>query len=858
MSPQLDISTLPGLTEHEAAERLSKEGYNEMPSARPRSVFAIVLSVVREPIFVLLVGAGSVYLVLGDLEEALMLLGFVLVVIGITVYQERKTENALQALRSLASPRARVIRSFREMRIPGREVVYGDVVLLAEGDRVPADAVILDSTNLYCDESLLTGESVPVRKTNWDGLMAMATPGGDNLPFVYSGSLVVRGQGVVEVRATGPNTEIGKLGVALESVHPEETPLQREIGVLVRGFAAFGLLLSATIVVVYGLTRGHWLQGLLAGITLAMAVLPEEFPVVLTVFLALGAWRISLKHVLTRRMPAIEALGAATVLCVDKTGTLTLNQMSVDQLTVLGACYDVGVLPEQPPSEIFHPLIEFGILASERDPFDPTERAIKDFGSRYLARTEHLHADWMLVREYPLSDKLLAMSHVWRSPDGRNYVIAAKGSPEAVADLCHLSDECRKQVARDVNAMAAEGLRVLGVARACFEETTPLPTEQHDFSFEFLGLVGLMDPVRPAVPNAVSECYDAGIRVIMITGDYPLTARSVAHRIGLRCSDEIITGYELDEMSDSGLRERIRSTNVFARVVPVQKLRLVGVLKANGEVVAMTGDGVNDAPALKAADIGIAMGGRGTDVARESAVLVVLDDDFSSIVAAIRLGRRVFDNLKKAMSYILAIHVPIAGMSLVPVLMGWPLALMPVQIVFLQLIIDPVCSIAFEAEPEEADVMKRPPRDPHAPLFSRSTIGLSLLQGLTVLIIVLTVYAAALDRGLGGDGARAMAFSCLVIANLSLILTNRSWTRSIPATFRTPNPALWWVIGIALTMLGIVLYVPFFRELFRFSVLPVADLAISFAAGASGVLWFEALKVIGARRRRRHLPGLQS
>jgi P-type Ca2+ transporter type 2C len=850
-----DVTALAGLSEAEAAARLSAEGYNELPTSRRRGFLAIAIEVAREPMFLLLVACGGIYLGLGDVHEALMLLGFVCVVMGITFFQERKTERTLEALRDLTSPRALVIRDGRQLRIAGREVVRGDILVLAEGDRVPADGVLLGSSSLAADESLLTGESAPVRKVPGAGDLQMGRPGGDDLPFVFAGTLIVQGQGIARALATGLGSEIGRIGKSLRTLEPEETPLKREISLLVRRLAIAGLSLCALVVIVYGITRGNWLNGLLAGITLAMSILPEEFPVILTIFLALGAWRIAKNRVLTRRVPAIEALGAATVLCVDKTGTLTANRMAVSRIFAGGTFCDCGDGQGELPPDTFHELLEFSILASQRDPFDPMEQAIKEFGGRCLASTEHLHHDWRLVREYPLSPGLLAVSHVWQSPAGEEYVIAAKGGPEVVADLCHLTAVQLAEISGAARTMADLGLRVLGVARAGFRES-PLPAGQHDFDFEFLGLVGLADPVRPSVPAAVRECYGAGIRVVMITGDYPGTARSIARQIGLTPMDEVITGPELEGLDDAGLQKRIAGVNIFARMVPEQKLRLVGAFKANGELVAMTGDGVNDAPALKAAHIGIAMGGRGSDVAREAADLVLLDDDFSSIVQAVKLGRRIFDNIKKAMAYTIAIHVPIAGMSLLPVLFHWPLVLLPVHIVFLELIIDPACSIIFEAEREEADIMLRPPRDPREPLFAGKTLVISLAQGVSVLVIVLGAFAIAMQLGRGESEARALTFTTLIIANLGLIFANRSWTRLIFSTLRAPNPALWWVCGGALGFLVFTLQSPFLRSLFHIAELRPVDLVVCLAAGVSSVLWFEGFKIIGRRRKPsgRHAP----
>ena len=740
-----------GLTPEEAGRRLRLEGPNELPASKPRNLLAVAYGVLREPMFLLLVAGGAIYMLLGDLQEALLLLGFVFVIIGITVHQERKTENALKALQNLSSPRARVIRGGEQQRIPGREVARGDMVIVSEGDRIPADGVVYSSMSLMVDESLLTGESVPVRKRDGDGVASDLRPGGDDEPFVYSGTLVVQGTAFVEVGSTGMNTEIGKIGRSLQTIEPEKTSLQKQTARLVRNLALGGAGLSAALVLAYGFTRGDWLHGFLAGVALAMALLPEEFPVVLTIFLALGAWRIAGKRVLARRMLAVETLGSATVLCADKTGTLTLNQMSVGELRAGGA--RLPLEEESPPAlpEGFHALVEFSILASQRDPFDPMEKAFHGLGRRFLAHTEHLHGDWELERQYPLSSALLSMSHVWRSPAGRDYVIAAKGAPEAIVDLCHLDDAERRRVAQEVGEMATCGLRVLGVAAAYFTDTESLPGGQHDFEFQFVGLVGLTDPLRPSVPDAIRECYAAGIRVVMITGDYPATARNTALQIGLRRPDDLVTGDELRAMSDAELRRRIGGVDVFARILPEQKLALVQALQTDGQVVAMTGDGVNDAPALKVSDIGVAMGGRGTDVAREAADLVLLDDDFSSIVAAIRLGRRIFDNLRKAMSYIFSIHVPIAGLSLIPAVMGWPPILSPLHIVLMELLIDPACSTVFEAEPEEAGTMKRPPRLPQESVFDRRTVGLSLVQGVSVLLCSLTLFVVARNLGLSAD-----------------------------------------------------------------------------------------------------------
>jgi len=852
MADDIKDMGMEGMSSSEAAQRLAADGPNELPTVMKRNLAQQAFDVLREPMLLLLLGAGTINFLLAEPVDGIILMSFVLVVIGIEIYQEHKTENALAALRDLSSPRALVLRDGCRIRISGRNVVRGDICLLAEGDRVPADAILLKCMNISVDESALTGESVPVRKSacapekTGEG---MGRPGGDGTPWLFSGTLVVKGQGVALIKETGLETELGRIGRALSTIETERTPLQREIDRLVRIIAVLGLGAAVLVVLIYGLTRGNWLQGLLAGIATAMAMLPEEFPVVLTVFLALGAWRLSRKQVLTRRSPVIEALGSATVICVDKTGTLTMNRMTVRELIVGDETYVVGddTLPER-----FHEIAEFAVLASPIDPFDPMDSAFRALGDRYLADTEHLHSGWNLLREYPLSEKLLALSHVWRSPDGDRYVISAKGAPEAIADLCHLDDGWLASLTAQVETATDNGQRVLGVARAHFSLAEGLPPEQHDFDFHYLGLVGLHDPVRPGVADAVAECRRAGIRIVMVTGDYPGTARAIAREIGLDHAEECMSGPELETMPVQELADRIGSVGVFARMVPEQKLRIIRALQANGEVVGMTGDGVNDAPALRAADIGIAMGARGTDVAREAAALVITDDDFNSIVNGVRQGRGIFDNLRKAMSYIIAVHVPIAGMALIPVFVAdWPLILLPVQIAFLELIIDPACSIIFEAEPIDPETMNRPPRRLAEPMFCRRVLIIAALQGISALLAVFSVYLWSITSHRPDDVVRALTFATLVVSNLALILVNRSWQLSLLRTVvERRNRTVGWIIGFASLSLVLLLTIPALREIFRFGPIHSGDALVVLAAGFISVLWFEIYKLIVNRRNR--------
>ncbi len=845
----MESNELHGLTSKEVAEKQARDGYNELQGSKSRSLFAILFGVVKEPMFILLVACGTLYMILGDIQEGIMLLGFVFVVMGIEFYQERKSEKALDALKDLASPRALVIRDGEEVRLAGRDVVCGDIIVLQEGDRVPADATVLKCVSLLVDESLLTGESVPVRKHEYQNEPADTQPGGDDLPFVYSGSMVVQGNGLARVTSIGMNTQIGKIGRALEQVKETPTRLKKEIGKLVKVFTFTGLVLCASVIVVYFFTRGDLLQGFLAGITLAMAMLPEEFPVVLSIFMAIGAWRISRKNVLTRKPSAIETLGSATVLCTDKTGTLTQNKMVVTQLYNRLSFWKAGRGADFP--EEYHDIIEYGILSSQTNPFDPMEKAINQLGTEYLSHTEHLHSNWEMVKEYPLSRQLLAMSRVFEDREDNRRVIAAKGAPEAIFDLCHLSDREIEGYAAATQQMAAAGLRVLGVAKSHLTGNA-LPMIQHDFDFEFVGLIGLSDPIRPQVSLAVSECHKAGIRVIMITGDYPVTAQNIAREIGLTYADACITGAELAAMSEDELCERIRTTDVFARVIPEQKLKIVNALQRNGEVVAMTGDGVNDAPALKAANIGIAMGEKGTDVAREASDLVLMDDNFGYIVGAVKMGRRIFDNLQKALGYIFAIHVPIAGLSLIPVLFAdFPLILWPIHVVFMELIIDPACSVIFEAEEAEKGVMSRPPRRADQPFFGPGKLFVGCFQGFWVLAFTLAVYFVTLKLGYPTTEVRAMTFVTLITANIFTILTNRSWSESIVTILRTSNPTVKWVAGGAVLFILLALTVPFLQGLFQFSPISIWEVLAAVAVGIATISWFELYKFIGRKRATR-------
>jgi Ca2+-transporting ATPase len=832
-----------GLTSEEAARRLAAEGPNLLPQPKRRTALRIVCEVVREPMLALLLAGGLAYMLLGDLGEALILLVFATFSVVVTAVQETRTERVLEALRDLSAPRALVIRDGAQQRIAGNEVVRGDVLVLEAGDRVSADALLFEAHDLQVDESLLTGESVPVGKRAAEADEAASLrPGGEGQPLIYSGSLIARGHGLGQVTATGPATEIGKIGKTLAALEAEAPRLRLETMRIVRLSAAGGGAIALLVVALYGLTRGSWIEAALAGITTAMSMMPEEFPVVLTVFLAMGAWRIGQVGVLTRRAAAIETLGATTVLCTDKTGTLTENRMAVVRLW-LPAHGEVVVGPDHELPGHFAPILETSVLASATEAVDPMEVAIHEAGRRHL---DGNGTGRSLSHSYGLRPDLLAMSNVWQvdgQPEG--FTVAAKGAPEAIASLCRLSETDKAELLSAADAMARQGIRVLGVAAA--QTAGKVRAESHsDYHFELVGLLGLADPVRPAVPAAIAQCRAAGIKVVMITGDYAVTARAIASAAGIADGD-VLTGDELATLDGAALASRLGRVGVFARIMPEQKLRIVEAYKTAGEVVAMTGDGVNDAPSLKAAHIGVAMGKRGTDVAREASAIVLIEDDFGSIVKTIALGRRIYDNIRKAMAFIFAVHVPIAGLAVMPLLLGQPMLFGPIHIALLEMVIDPVCALVFEAEGEEADAMARKPRDPAMPMFSLPMVGWSVFQGGLAFVLLAATYLGAKRMGLPEAELRGLMFFSLVAAILALIFVNRSFSPSLAQAFGKRNRALAFVLAAVGTVSATILLVEPVRAFLRFGSLHLADGAVVVAVGIALLVALDRLKPLATR-----------
>ncbi len=823
-----------GLTASEAQARLRKFGPNSLPSPERRDLAAIAWGVVSQPMFGLLLAGGAVYFLIGEILDAAVLLAFATLSVSIGIIQETRSERVLQTLRNLASPRALVIRDGRQMRIPGTDVVPDDILLLSEGDRVPADAAVLECSELLADESLLTGESVVVRKRarpDAQHEQAAPAPGGDDLPYVFAGTLIAHGNALVRVTATGLSSEMGKIGRSLQAIDFEQPRLQSQLSWLVRDFALLGIGVAGLVVLLFGLLRGSWLNAALGGIAIGMSVMPEEIPLVLAVFMAMGAWRISRVRVLTRRAPAIETLGSATVLCADKTGTLTENHMRVEFIAAGRAIWRRAV--SRAPADAERRLIQAALGASAPLPTDPIDRAIHDIANCFAPQSFGI-----LLRTYGIGPDLFATTNLWDT--GTSHTAFAKGAPEAIAELCRLSERDRAELLQQVDELAAEGLRLLAVAE-CPLHPGPPPGSQREIPFRYVGLIGFADPLRANVPAAVAECRDAGIRVIMITGDYPATARAIASQAGID-NAQVMTGPQLDELSDAEFASRIGDVSVFARIRPQQKLRIVEALKSRGEVVAMTGDGVNDAPAMKAANIGVAMGQRGTDVAREAASIVLMDDDFASIVATVRLGRRIYDNLQKAIEYIVAVHIPIAGLALVPFLFGLPLILMPLQIALLEMVIDPACSVVFESEREETSVMRRPPRRPTAPVLTRTATIWAVTQGTMALAIAALALVIGARAAMPEPSLRAFVFVTLVLMNVGLILVNRSFSASLSDALLRPNRALWVLLSVVFATLAVTLWWPPAQRLFHFGALRPEELGICLAVAAAFVLVLELLK----------------
>ncbi len=802
------VDKLSGLTDAEITKSRFEHGANVLKAKAKRNIFQKVLHVLMEPMFLLLFGAASIYFLVGEVTDGVIMLCCVLFVSGIEFFQEQKTDKALEALNTLSAINIRVIRNGKTVVVGSEDLVVGDLVVLAEGDKIPADGVILETQGLGVNESALTGESAVVHKKLVDNSKERF-----KLNMCYAGCDVTNGSAVIRLTAVGSQTEYGKIGSTLDSIEKVKTPLEKQIGHLIAICTIISLTFCIIVTVVNffynsGLALGDRIvESVLSGITMAMATIPEEIPVVLTVFLAMGAWKLAQQHALTRNMKAVETLGAVTVLCTDKTGTLTQNKMTVQE-----------IFTDSPD------FAKVAALACPKTPYDPMEIAIQDYALQHGADASLYQAP--LVREYLFNNEDKMMGQVWDLDDQR--LLCVKGAYETVLPLCDLPKTQLAQIIEQAKAFSSLGYRVLALAEQT--KVTRFHAELEDYRLDFVGLIALVDPPRVGVKNSVKLCQGAGVRIIMITGDNGETAEGVARQIGLRNCSEVITGTMLEKMSDQELKERVKTTNIFARVYPDHKMRIVKALQDNHEVVAMTGDGVNDAPALKKAEIGIAMGQRGTNVAKEAADLILMDDKFSTIVDAIANGRTIYSNIKKAISYILVVHIPIILISLFVPLAGLPLLLLPVHVVLLELIIDPTSSIVFQRLKAEANVMKRPPRPLGESLLNFPTIARCLLQGAVIFGVVFLSYLYLIRTGAAQNLASTFAFVTLIFSNVLVVYVLQSDELALKNFFLDFKDKVIVVINVVIVaVLLLLIYIPLFNRLI--GAVPLGPLELLAAIG---------------------------
>lgn len=815
-----------GLSDEEVAASRMQHGSNILKDAGRNSA-SIFLDVIKEPMLILLAVACSVYFITNEISEGIIMLLAIAAVASISVYQEIRSENAVKALKKLSQPLTLVIRSGNKISIPSEELVVGDVMIVSEGQQIAADAKILDSNDLFVDESILTGESFPVEKDS-------------NHAELFSGTTITSGLAHAQVTAVGIKARIGILGKEMEKIRKEKTPLQIQINVFIKRMALFGVIAFAFVWLYNYLDSGNILHGLMHGLTLAMAVLPEEIPVALSTFMALGAYHLIRNNVLAKHPQTVEALGSATVICVDKTGTITENKMEVAELYNQTDKKNIYAEYIKDAGKECHELIDYAMWASEPLPFDPMEKALHKLFHESGSGVQI--SSYKMIKEYPLSGKPPMMTHIFSNAEG-NRIIACKGAPEGILKRTKLSIEEQNEIMSRVKAMAAKGYRVLGVAKA-INDKKDFPEEQTHFSFVFLGLVAFSDPPKKNMTEVIQHFYSAGIEVKMITGDYPVTAASIAKQVKLRNAEQIINGEDIMKMNDDELKHIVGKVNVFARMLPETKLRIVNALKARGEIVAMTGDGVNDGPALKAAHIGIAMGQRGTEIARQAASLVLVNDDLSSMVKAIALGRKIYDNLKKVIQYIISIHIPLISIVTFPLILNWkfPNIFTPVHVIFFELVMGPTCSIVFENEPMEKDVMMQKPRKMSNTFFKWHELSLSILQGMIIGAGLMGVLYYAIHTVQNENVARAMVFTTLIASNIFLTLTGRSKKYSLFTTIRYRNHLIPIVIGITSLILIISLTLEPVRNIFDFDPISFKQFFICIAVAAASVLWIEMYK----------------
>lgn len=824
-----------GLTDGEVLSSRKLHGANEQDSKSRSGFLTAIKDILSEPMLLLLVAASIIYFITGNTTDGIFMVAAIILVSAISLYQESRSRNALEALKKLTQPRCKVIRNGNTIEINSDDIVIDDLLVLEEGTAVSADGVIIRSNDFSVNESILTGESFSIYKT---------ATSEDNR--VYQGTAVAGGLAICRVTQIGKNTRLGKIGQSLELITDEETPLQKQIGNFVKKMAITGIIVFIIVWIINYSKSADLFDSLLKSLTLAMSILPEEIPVAFTTFMALGAWRLMKLGIIVKQIKTVESLGSATVICVDKTGTITENSMQLVQLFAL----QTNSIAD-PRGEIGEPekeLVRMAMWASEPIPFDPMEVALHDQYTKLFDQDER--AVFNMIHEYPLSGRPPMMTHLFEDTNGKR-IIAAKGAPEAIITVSDLPAEGKTKIIKALNEMTANGYRVLAVAES-EHEGNDFPGEQQSFRFQFKGLVAFYDPPKKNMTAVLRAFGDAGIEVKIITGDNLATTQNIAAQINFAGAEHGIDGEQLNALPDAALKTAVREMKIFTRMFPEAKLRVIEALKANGEVVAMTGDGVNDGPALKSAHIGIAMGKKGTEIAKEASSIIISDDDLAKMVDAVAMGRRIYSNLKKAIQYIISIHIPIILTVFIPLALGWlyPNILSPVHVIFLELIMGPTCSIIYENEPMESNSMFQKPRPFSSTFFNWGELTTSIIQGLVITLGSLAVYQYAVQQGYSENMTRTMVFTTLVAANIFLTLVNRSFFYSVITTIRYKNNLVPGIIFSTVAIMALLLFAGPLRTIFKFERPGTAQLAVSVLAGFVSVTWFEVLKYLKRRKER--------
>ncbi len=821
------LNTVQGLSDEQVTASRVLHGSNAIEMKGERVFWQVVKEIVLEPMFIMLLAACIVYFVVGQIKEGIIMAVSLCIVAGISLFQEYRSKNAVEALKKLSASKASVIRNGKKTSVPADDIVVDDILMIEEGEIVTADGLITTSNDLSLNESILTGESFPVNKT------------AGNNSVVYRGTLVTSGSAAIQITSVGNETMLGKIGLSLKEISIIKTPLQKQIRSFVRNMVWIGAIAFLMVIGFNYYHSGNLLQSFLQGLTLAMSVLPEEIPVAFSTFQALGAFRLLKNQVIVKQPQYVETLGSATVICADKTGTITQNKMSIAFLYDAIQKRSIQVTDEttMPPE-----LIEFAMWSSETDPFDPMEKAIHQLYQKTASTDKR--SDFKQVHEYPVGGKPPMMTHIFKNSSGE-VIIAAKGAPEAILQRTNLSAEELKKIEEQSLAYAAKGFRLLGVGKGNWHERD-WPLSQEEFSFQFLGLIVFQDPPKENIAKTISQFYDAGIQLKIITGDYAETAMAIAGQIGLRNDGTVLQGKDIVALSEKDLREQCKNINIYARMFPEAKLKVINALKENGEIVAMTGDGVNDGPALKAAHIGIAMGKRGSEVAKSAASLILVDDDLAHMVDAVALGRKIYDNLKKAIQYIVSIHIPIILIVTLPLLLSWHFTTIfsPVHVIFLELIMGPTCSIIYENEPMEPGTMNMPPRKMGTNFLSFKQLMLSILQGLAITAGCMGAGYYYLQMQAPDDVVRTIIFSTLLFSNVFLTLVNRSFRYTIFTTLKYKNNLVPGILAATLIFIAALLYVPFMQRLFTLHTLQFKEIVLCIAIAFVATCWVEIWKLV--------------